>query len=461
MIKTLIVDDDRLVRLGLITVLPWKKYNMEIIGEASNGEKALTLLKDNDIDLVLIDLSMPGMSGIELMKIAKEEYPDVHMVVLTLHKEFNYIQQAMRLGAIDYITKEQFTKENFDDILARIQNRIESVKSEMVNSYNCDDVYIFVSYEEEVNSNFLLTTAYNIIVKTEEIDEGIWTILLEDQSQTKSFEDRILQSLGKNNAWVVVRITGISGLNKKNVHKTIRKYKKRGMFYELKEKTQFLIKNYQEVLLDKKEANKDAANLIKTELISLKWLGNNIQLDIMLNKLKDLFLPQSKLIYLMHQVLVQWEIIYSHIATVKVVIPEKIIKWYDVDNWFFMIKNTTKQLLRNDSYSEKTSDCIMKAVRIIKNESHKQVHASDIAKRVNLSKSYFSICFKRLMGKSFNLFLRDVRLEKAKEYLVMTDKSISIISEMVGYMDSKYFSRLFYEHTGYLPSKFRIENKHR
>ncbi len=461
MIKTMIVDDDMLVRMGLKTVLPWNKYNMDIVGDAGNGEKALTILKEKDVDLMLIDLSMPGMSGIELMKIVKDEYPEIHMVVLTLHKEFNYIQQAMRLGAIDYITKDQFTKENFDDILERIQKRIESAKRESTDSYSLDDIYVVFSHSSKISFDFIQNKLLAAELNVEDIDDDILIVSLNKDNDEIKLKEIILETLDNRNFWYVLKINSVQGKKKKEVHKIIRKYRKNDLFYDFNKDKQLLFKNIKELDNVQSEYSNDEYNLAFDDIIALKWLGDREYLEKAMNKLKGFRLPTAKLFYLMHQVLIQWEKIYSNISDVKIKVPEKITRWNDVESWFCKVGDITDNLLVSEAYSKDTTMCIMKAVQIIQKEYNEQLHASDVAARVNLSKSYFNICFKNLIGKSFNLYLREVRIDKAKEYLTMTEKSILLVSEMVGYMDSKYFSRLFYEHTGLLPSKYRIKNRKR
>jgi two-component system response regulator YesN len=99
----------------------------------------------------------------------------------------------------------------------------------------------------------------------------------------------------------------------------------------------------------------------------------------------------------------------------------------------------------------------MRSVRIIHDEFEHQITAIEVAKRVNLSRSYFSRCFKMVTGKTFNDYIRQVRIEKAKEYLQHSNKTISWIAENIGYLDEKYFSRIFREHTGMLPSEYRMQ----
>src|SRR5690606_18966282 len=103
MIKVMVVEDDKLVRKNLINKLNWDNYGMRVVAEAKNGEKALEELNKVDVDLMITDLAMPIMSGIDLIREVRKLYPNIFVVVLTLHQDFEYIQEVMRLGAIDYI----------------------------------------------------------------------------------------------------------------------------------------------------------------------------------------------------------------------------------------------------------------------------------------------------------------------------------------------------------------------
>lgn len=133
MMNVLIVDDDRLTRMGLINVMPWKQFGFQVVGEAANGLEALELMKTRHIDLVLSDIEMPGMQGLEFIERASGLYPATYFVVLTIHTDFNKIQQALRLGAIDYIAKTDFDRENDSVILKRILDRINREKEKKNN----------------------------------------------------------------------------------------------------------------------------------------------------------------------------------------------------------------------------------------------------------------------------------------------------------------------------------------
>lgn len=105
--------------------------------------------------------------------------------------------------------------------------------------------------------------------------------------------------------------------------------------------------------------------------------------------------------------------------------------------------------------SDYKSSIILSATNYIKQNYRKLISRDDVASEVSFNPSYFSKFFKEQTGESFVSYLRKIRLEEAMNMLANTKKSIRIVSENVGYLDSKYFARLFYKHTGYTPYEYR------
>jgi DNA-binding NarL/FixJ family response regulator len=110
MTKVIIVDDQAMVREGLRMILSLHE-EIDIIGEAANGEELLTLLKDMLPDVILMDIRMPVMDGLETLKIVKETYPDVKVIILTTFNEDEYIFNGLKFGADGYILKDSSSKE--------------------------------------------------------------------------------------------------------------------------------------------------------------------------------------------------------------------------------------------------------------------------------------------------------------------------------------------------------------
>ena len=128
MLRTLIVDDDFLVRNYLKTLDAWEKAGYEIVQDVRDGEEALTVLSEQKIDIVVTDISMPLMNGIELIRQIKEQYPFLYIIVLSCHDDFGYVKEAMRLGANEYILKNTVDEETLYQLLLNSIGEIQRYK---------------------------------------------------------------------------------------------------------------------------------------------------------------------------------------------------------------------------------------------------------------------------------------------------------------------------------------------
>ncbi len=109
-IKTVLADDHPLVREGLRRVLG-TAADIEVLAEARDGHQLLELLRQQPVDVAVVDLSMPGLSGMDLIRRVKTDYPQVAVLVLTMHAEEQYAMRAFRSGANGYLTKDSAAEE--------------------------------------------------------------------------------------------------------------------------------------------------------------------------------------------------------------------------------------------------------------------------------------------------------------------------------------------------------------
>jgi len=105
MIKVLIADDEKRIRDGLSSTIPWAELGMEVVGTAANGEAALALARETRPQIILTDVRMPRMDGLEFLKQAKAFLPRVKVVIISGYDDFSYAQQAVKLGVSDYLVK--------------------------------------------------------------------------------------------------------------------------------------------------------------------------------------------------------------------------------------------------------------------------------------------------------------------------------------------------------------------
>jgi two-component system response regulator YesN len=338
MIRALIVDDEKLVRKGLRLIFPWEKYNIEIVGEAATGEKALDFIRTNRVQLLFTDITMPGMSGLELFRLVQDFDASIKVVILTCHQDFDYIQEALRMGAIDYIVKTQLENQNMDEVLKRIAKAAASIP-------------------DKPGSGIVIT-----LPNREEMLRELSHLL-----------------------WIV-------------------------------DDTKF--------------------DLLQTCMIRAGTEVNFEWPEVMIGALqhwKNCF-PQYKI----------WG-----------TAPERLFAQLQAIEWIKEIRTGLQSWLRQSLYSEEVIYAIVKAVEHIQETNGFHVRQSDICRQVNLSKSYFSISFKDIMGISFIHYVQRKSIEDAKAMLRKTNHPIYWIAEQCGFMDQRYFSKMFKEQTGLLPSEFR------
>jgi len=109
-IRVLIADDHKIVRDGLRRILA-ATSDIEVVAEAASGDETLALVKANDYDVAMLDLSMPGLAGIALVKRLKAEKPKLRVLVLSMHGEHQYAARALKAGASGYLTKDSASEQ--------------------------------------------------------------------------------------------------------------------------------------------------------------------------------------------------------------------------------------------------------------------------------------------------------------------------------------------------------------
>lgn len=161
MFKVLIIDDDKLARRGLISMVSWEKYGLTIVGDVANGLQALEFLECHEVDLAFVDLSMPVISGMEFIEQSRQKYPNLKYVILTFHEDFENVQNALRYGVLDYISKLRLEEMNNDEVFARIgrlmENSTENVQEQLLtigDSESKKNVEISYDRMEELRSDW-------------------------------------------------------------------------------------------------------------------------------------------------------------------------------------------------------------------------------------------------------------------------------------------------------------------
>ncbi|MGZ4160707.1 MAG: response regulator, partial [Neobacillus sp.] len=129
--KVIITDDEIQIRKGLRMKVDWVEEGYQIAGEASNGQEALELIQTMDIDVVLTDMRMPIMDGIELAKLCHQQFPNVKVIVLSGYSDFEYVRGSLKEGVKDYLLKP-VAPDELIEVLRKIRKEVEEEKRNQV-----------------------------------------------------------------------------------------------------------------------------------------------------------------------------------------------------------------------------------------------------------------------------------------------------------------------------------------
>lgn len=123
MMKMLVVEDEKILREGICKVGNWEEYDIQIVGAAENGQAALQQIQREKPDIILTDVVMPVMDGIELTRTVYEQYSDIRVILLSGHEEFEYVKKAMEYHACDYLLKPA-RMEKLLEVVLRVKEEI-------------------------------------------------------------------------------------------------------------------------------------------------------------------------------------------------------------------------------------------------------------------------------------------------------------------------------------------------
>lgn len=142
MLRVLLVDDEPFISQGLSVLIDWKEEGYEIVKVATNGKEALDYLKENKVELIIADIQMPVMTGLELLAhIREDKVSEAHFVVLSGYSDFNYAKQAIRYGCMDYILKP-VSKEELLGIIRKVSHDSEHLRQDEMNQRKMERAYL-------------------------------------------------------------------------------------------------------------------------------------------------------------------------------------------------------------------------------------------------------------------------------------------------------------------------------
>ena len=513
----------------------WEEHGFELVGEAEDGLKGLDLIDKLKPDIVMLDIRMPVLDGIGVLRRLNEKPERPRTLVLSSYDDFDLVKEAIKLGADDYLLKLDNNFDNILEVMEKISNDIldsrkqkeediqysqqvqkninvlrknffynainkfYSFESDMYQSMkfldirlDSDYLYCFIIKAErlramsEEHNNNVPVLSYAVINIAEEIVSGAlhgycieWNIgefcLIAAPADAHarvgvadltSYGSRLVEMLGEYlNLDVQVGVgeggSGLKGMQEAHHNADLAFFNR---FFKSDERVFLWNDTFVPVNPNKeyiplfmlKDDLFNAMNFHDTKKVGF-LLGNiaeNLQtLGLTREEVCNIVL---KLYYMVSEYFEQ------NGAAVKDVLVSR--SWgYDdlihIENvaaakeMVLSLKNDLEQYLKNDTGSNHKSLSIAK--QYIKDHFTEEISLTDVATEVGLTPSYLSNLLKKDTGKSYSEYLINLRIEKAKHLIKTTDYKMYEISEMVGYPNTFYFTRLFKRETGMTPGEFK------
>ena len=457
MIRVLIVDDEYLTRKGMVLTLPWDKYGMSIVGEAAGVKEAEAFLTENQVDVVFTDIAMPDGSGLELLEIIKKKYQDIHVVIVTCHRDFGLIQNALRLGAIDYIVKTELEEAVLEERFTRIYNRILServFKEKIADKIPVSKEYgfMFVAKREQNLEEIVGLECFQREVPVH-LEKGILLyIVKEDKVQ------QVLKSIGKEKLleeWNIYGLNGIDKVTREELKRFIYSFIINGFFYQSK-KNAFKELNVTTDYYVVSATEQDRISHLEKDWSDIRWIIDKDYFERICQSTIQCKPDRVKVEKILLSVMAEWcECFEFEIPSGYDEKLRECVYWEECRKIIEEFGNCIAFQIQTENYSREIISQIFKSIRYIKTNYDSDVGQEEIAKIFNINRSYFSKAFKDIFGISYVSFSRNYKLMKAKWFLENSSYTIYQIAEKVGFTDTRYFGKIFKEYVGILPSEYR------
>lgn len=415
--KLFLVDDEPIVLQGISTIIQNSGHSeWQIVGKSSSGEEALSSIEQLKPDVLVTDIRMPGISGLELIELVKEKQEDMIVILLTGYADFDFARQAIKLGAFDYLLKPT----RYQDILTCLSHAQEFLTQQHEKK------------REEQNLKKRLTDSKSLAREKFLIDlmNGVYPV---GQDWVRIRTNYDLQA----DAYLVL---SIQHMQIRNIFQKDSKDKNM-QNYAMKNITEELLSECGRVLTVSKTVDNFLVVLMLSDDYSEQDIFERVKL---LSETADMAIGVQA---------------WAGISCACSQLDELCICHEQAD---LCLKEALNGNSRSVLFSQLHlnpqagySDNISKAVAYIQEHYNEPLSLKEVAEHVYLNIWYFSDLFKREVGKSFTDFIIDLRIQKAKELLKNKKLKLYQLAYEVGINEPSYFSQLFKRVTGMSPKEYR------
>lgn len=500
----LIVDDQKVVREGLKKMISDMNIEFEGIYEAADGLEALQTAEEKDPDILIVDIMMPNMNGLEFIKKFRAIGSNAKIIIVSAHRDFKYAKTAISYHVNDYIVKP-ITKNELYPILLSIKNEIVETRINRANSKDREMQYYYRLFLDFLSGDniffdfpkFIECIGVKIVLPCFKV--AIISIAQDDDAS--SLKERIDQSFSRegiiyfsfcsgNGSLVYIMNNSLeddvwSNMLLENTLNHLKNDVNVGVSGTLegRSKLKTAYKQAEQALSECKfkgarviiHNEDEGGGRFKKSIISMKDYitiiniirnGSKSELDTVL---KDIFIRISKkdcsikdvenlIIGLLSFIHLQLSETYPDLFDLK----RAVESIFEGHKSIFSIKLAVKQFFddilerfENSGMDSKVSGVVERALRYINKNFEKDITLNKVASELGINYSYLSNLFTVEMDITFSEYITRIRMEKACRLLLESKKKITDIAESCGYPDSKYFFRVFKKQFGVTPEEYK------
>ena len=547
MVKVYLVEDEIIIRQSIKNSIDWEKEGYEFVGDASDGELALPVILKEKPDILITDIRMPFMDGLELSRMVKADLPDIKIVILSGYDDFEYAKQAIKIGVAEYLLKpvssavllehlseiaEKVRDEREDLALKKVyyqemQENEELIKMKFLGELISGKLSLADAMEKGKRFHMNLSGPFYRIILFKFIQEdhvqaeqsetlaeayeavgnyvdglkdafrfqrGVegWAFLLtsveEDmEAQTERFIEGLKEVIAPFETLTWFGGIGSEAARLRELRYSFREADKAFAGRFVQEPNQIISVeqlNYEQ--LDNEFDANIFGEINQFDQIITRFLSSGSREEVE-SFVGALFTEISEDHF--RSLMIRQYIIMDIYATVlafckklrkdtgadgeaagqmeslrenEEILKRAVLTAESVDDIKDYIGTLLDHVieLRNTLSGRRYSDIIRTArKRIEQDYMSEDISLNTVAAEVCMSPSYFSSVFSKEMGKTFIEYLTEVRMEKAKQYLVCSSMKTSEISYEVGYKDPHYFSYIFKKTQGCTPKEYRAARK--
>lgn len=412
--KVFLVDDEIVIREGIRESFPWEETPYTLVGEAPDGEMALPMIRDTNPDIVITDIRMPFMDGIEFSRILREQMPWIGIIILSGYDEFEYARQCIALGVKEYLLKPIYSEE-LRQVLDKVSAQIELERKEREHAES-------LRSRMNTDGRFLKEKLIGSLFSDEAMEADAKNAL----SQLRAMGCSVIAP-----CYAVVD-AAFEPLESGQAAAEALAYSSGGIVHTSGSRTGTRLL----VLGDTPADTEERAYAFSSSLVrELEHIGcSGIKVGI-----GDIVEDPGE--------------IYNSFKTARHI--RHLLADRTEENPLILGVREMGESAGNNRSSSVINEA---KVYMAQHFGDPNLMLQDVAKAVNMSNSRFSTVFAQQSGQTFTEYLIYLRINKAKEMLRTTDLKGSVIAHETGYNDAHYFSYIFKKNVGITPSEYRAQN---